>query len=101
MTGIDTEFIGSYASGITDVVNGILVPLIFTICIIVFLYGVARAYIIGGASDTARAEGHKLILWGLIGFVVMLSVWGLVNILMYTFGLTGGLPPPLPKIPTS
>ncbi len=99
--GINTTLIGTYAGGITNVINNVLVPLIFTICVIVFLYGVAKAYIFSGGSDTARAEGHRLIFWGVIGFAVMVSVWGLVNIAIAILG-TGGSPiaPPLPKIPT-
>ena len=78
------------------VINGILVPVLFAIAFIVFIYGVAKAYII---TPEKRAEGHKLILWGLIGFVVMLSVWGLVNAVSNTFGLAGGYAPPIPVSP--
>ena len=102
MSGINTELIGRYATGITSVINGVFVPLIFTLCILVFLFGVAKAYIISGTSDTERAKGHQLILWGIIGLVIMLSVWGLVNLGASILGFTGAeTAPPLPKIPTS
>ena len=102
MNGIDTTIIARYAGGITNVINSILVPLIFTLCVIVFLYGVAKAYIFSGGSETARSEGHRLIAWGIIGLAIMLSVWGLVNLALDITGLGGTpAPPPLPKIPTS
>lgn len=96
--GIDPATVNSYATGITDLINKVFVPLLFTLAFIVFLYGVAKAYIFSGGSETERAQGHKLILWGVIGFFVMLAVWGLVNVLISTFGLTGGTAPKPPTI---
>ena len=78
-------------------INSILVPVIFALAFIVFIYGVAKAYIFSGGNETERAKGHQLILWGIIGFVVMLSLWGLVNVVANTFGLTGYSAPALPS----
>jgi hypothetical protein len=96
MSGINTTIINSYATGITGVINNILVPLIITLCVIVFLWGVAKAYILSGGADAERKKGHQLILWGIIGFVVILSVWGLVNLALDIFGLTSGGTSPTP-----
>jgi hypothetical protein len=78
------------------IINSILVPVLFAVAFIVFLYGVAEAYIFSRGSDTARANGHKHVLWGIVGFAVMLSLWGLVNIVASTFGLAGVTAPPTP-----
>jgi len=78
------------------IINSILVPVLFAIAFIVFLYGIARAYIFSYGDPAKRAEGHKLLLWGLIAFAVMISVWGLVNVVANTFGLSGYYAPPLP-----
>lgn len=99
--GLDTTILESYTTGpdgIVDAINTYIVPLIFTIALIVFLFGVARKYVFSHGDPTKVAEGHKLIMWGIIGFVVMLSVWGLVNILQEIFGLTGGVKPDPPTI---
>ncbi|MGH7175211.1 MAG: hypothetical protein ACREGR_02545 [Minisyncoccia bacterium] len=85
------------ATTILNLINGVLVPLLFAIAFIVFLWGVARAYIFSGGDAEAVGNGHRLILWGIIGFVVMISLWGLVNVVASTFGLTGGAAPPLPQ----
>jgi hypothetical protein len=34
----------------------------------------------GQGSDTARSEGRKLMLWGILGIFVITSIWGLVAI---------------------
>ena len=87
-----------YSDLIIDTINNVFVPVLFAIAFIVFLYGVARAYVFSRGDETAVKKGHQLILWGLIGFAVMLSVWGLVNILDSTLDLSGDIPPDYPTI---
>lgn len=78
---------GIVSTQIIPLINNVFVPLLFAVAFIVFLYGVAMKYILSNGDETKVEEGHKLILWGLIGFFVMVSVWGMVNILVDTFGL--------------
>jgi hypothetical protein len=78
---------------ITGLINDVFVPLLMAIAFIVFLYGVASKYILSNGDPDKVSEGHKLILWGLIGFVVILSVWGLVYVVSNTLGLEGFDPP--------
>lgn len=89
--------VSSVAGTVLYIINGILVPVLFAVAFIVFLYGVARTYIFSVGDEEAVKTGHKLILWGLIGFVVMISLWGLVNVVANTFGLAGAFAPPLPQ----
>ena len=85
------------ASTILFIINSILVPLLFAISFIVFLFGIAKAYIFSAGGDPEMVKkGHKLILWGLIGFAVMISLWGLVNVVVNTFMVGGYAAPPLP-----
>lgn len=87
--------IGSF---IINTINNVLVPVIFSVAFIVFLWGAFEVFILGANSEDAKVKGKNLMLWGLIGFFVMVSVWGLVNILTSTAGLgntggpSGGLP---------
>lgn len=81
-------------------INSILVPVLFAISFVVFLWGIAKSYIIHGDTPAEVEKGHKLIMWGIIGFVVMVSIWGLVNVVADTFGLTGFYAPVLPSSPT-
>ena len=68
-------------SKIINIINTVLVPVLFAVAFIVFLYGAFKTFIIGANSEEVKEEGKNLMLWGLIGFFVMVSVWGLVNIL--------------------
>lgn len=87
----------SIASTILYTINFVLVPLLFAIAFIVFLYGVFKKYIWSHGDPNEVAEGHRLILWGVVGFVIMLSLWGLVNIVANTFGLAGASAPTPPS----
>lgn len=83
---------------IIETINGVLVPVLFAVAFIVFLWGAFKTFIIGANNDTAKEEGKGFMLYGLIGFFVMVSIWGLVNILVGTFdfgnnsGPSGGTP---------
>ena len=88
-----TQYISDLGQQAIDAINGVLVPVLFAIAFIVFLWGVADAYVISRGDPAKVKKGHVLILWGLIGFAVMLSIWGLVNIVNDTFGLSGDTAP--------
>ena len=85
-------------SFIINTINNVLVPVLFAIAFIVFLWGAFKTFIVGATSEEVKADGKNLMLWGLIGFFVMVSVWGLVNILTGTVSFgnnaapTGGTP---------
>ncbi len=84
--------IGGVAAKVLYIINTVLVPLLFAVAFIVFLYGIAKAYIFSAGDEEAIKNGHKIILWGLIAFAVMVSVWGLVNVVVNTFGLASFAP---------
>jgi hypothetical protein len=92
--GINLGVITPYSNGIINFINSILVPVLFAIAFIVFLWGVFKYFILGAADEKSRTDGKQFVLWGLIGFVVILSVWGIVTIVGQTLGLQlGGAAP--------
>lgn len=86
---------------ITWLISGInaLVPLVFAVAFIVFLFGVFQTFIAGAANEEKRAEGVKLVTYGIVGFFLMLSVWGLVSLLTNTFGTDKTAAPKYPTLP--
>ncbi len=90
--------ISDVGSFIINTINNVFVPVLFAIAFIVFIWGAFQTFILGATNDVAKEKGKDLMLWGLIGFFVMVSVWGLVNILTGTVsfgnnaGVTGGTP---------
>ncbi|MHB8709981.1 MAG: pilin [Minisyncoccota bacterium] len=88
--GIDARYLQGYAASIINIINSLVAPVLLAIAFIFFLFGVYRYFILGAASDTERATGRQFILWGIIGFVVIFSLWGIVAMVGNTFNLTAG-----------
>jgi hypothetical protein len=93
---INVAQVKGYSDSIIGIINNILVPVLMAVAFIVFLYGIFNYFILGGSSDAERAKGKQFALWGIIGFVIILSVWGLVAVVGSVFGLSlgGGSPTP-------
>lgn len=67
-----------------------LISLLFGIAFLVFLWGVFEM-VKGATSEEARTTGKKHILFGVIGMLVMLSAFALLQIGANTAGVT--IPP--------
>lgn len=65
---------------IVIVVDRGIIPLIYALTFIVFLIGMVRFFFMGGEEE--RQKGKQFMLWGIIGFVVLASVWGIVRLLL-------------------
>ncbi|MFZ1987508.1 MAG: hypothetical protein WAV21_00520 [Minisyncoccia bacterium] len=81
---------------ILELINNVAIPLIFAGAFLLIVFGVFRYFIAGGADEEKRKEGRTFILYGIIGLAVMFSVWGLVNVLVNTFGFDSIGRPALP-----
>lgn len=64
----------------------LIIPVIFGLALVYFLWGLAQ-FILNAGNETARESARSIMIWGIIALFVMVSVWGLVNLLTNTFGL--------------
>ena len=64
-----------------------IVALLLGIATVVFLFGVVT-YVIAGGDEKKTSAAKTYMLWGIIGLVVMVAVWGIANLLVDTLGLT-------------
>lgn len=62
-----------------------LVPILVSIGVIYFIWGVVR-YVIAD-DEEAKQKGRDRIIFGIIGLAVIVSIWGLVGILTETFNI--------------
>ena len=76
-----------YVNGFIGLLNTVVVPVIFALAFAAFVFGLVNAFFFGAGDETKRKEGRLFFLWGLIGMVVLFSVWGLVNLLLSTLGI--------------
>ena len=98
--GINIQYIKGYSDSVISVINGILVPMLIAVAFIVFLYGAYNYFILGADNEDKRKEGRTFALYGVIGFVIIFSLWGIVNIFMGTLNLSGRVAPAPPTIGT-
>ena len=64
-----------------------VVPVLIALGVVYFVWGVVT-YVIS-SDEEAKKTGRNRIIYGIIGLAVIVALWGLVNILTNTFGLTG------------
>jgi len=77
------------------IINNALIPFIFALAVIMFIWGVIKFFIINADEEAKREQGKQFMIWGIIALAVMVCVWGLVGILSNTFGINGSV---LPKV---
>ncbi len=99
-SGINATYIQGYEASIVGIVNTILVPLLVAVAFIVFLWGAFNYFILSADNDEKRKEGRTFILYGIIGFVIIFSVWGLVNLVTGTLNLGANNVPAFPTLGT-
>ncbi len=87
MTDLSSGKIGGVFRNVLTFINNILVPTIFALAFLVFIWGVFKTFIMGGHDEEKQSEGKSLMIYAIIGFVVMVSVWGIVNLVAGGFGL--------------
>ena len=65
------------------------------IATLVFLVGVIQ-YVIAGGDEKKTSAAKTYMLYGIIGLVVMVAAWGIVNLIVTTLGLQTTKIPDLP-----
>lgn len=102
MVALAQEFgqINTFIGRITVFINNTLVPLIFGIALLVFIWGMFRFFIWGGHTDEGKEQGKSLMIYAIVAFVLMVSIWGIVNLVAGGLGFTGQGVQNIPTAPT-
>lgn len=69
----------------------------FSVALLYFVYGIVQ-FIAKAGDDKAREEGKRNIFWGLVGMLIMISVFGIIRFILSNFGLSTDVYP-LNRIP--
>lgn len=75
----------------TCLINKSIIPFIFALAMVMFIWGVVQ-FVINSSEEAKKEKGRQFMIWGIIALTVMVSVWGLVNIVGGTFGLENVIP---------
>lgn len=75
-----------FLNRVNEIILNPLILLMFSLALVYFAYGVLK-FLSLEAGDKARDEARKAIMWGIVGMVVMFSVYGLIRFVLDTFGI--------------
>ena len=70
---------------VMDILSQVIILLV-AFAVVFFLYGILK-YITAGDDEDKRTKMKNVMIYGIIGLFVMISFWGIVNILINTFEL--------------
>ena len=82
---------GTQIYGILNIVQNILnvlIPIVITLGIVYFIYGVIKY--VTAKDEEARKEGRTVMIYGIIGLFVIVSIWGLIRFLGTATGVGQG-----------
>lgn len=61
-------------------------PIVVALALLYFFWGLAT-YILSASDEEKKKEGKNIMIWGILALFVMVSVWGIVNVIRDTFNL--------------
>lgn len=94
--------IGGFISTIMQFINNTLIPLVFALALLMFIWGMFQFFILGGSDEGKQEQGKQLMLYAIAGFVLMVSIWGIVNMLANGLGFSGNdTVQNIPNVPTN
>jgi uncharacterized membrane protein YidH (DUF202 family) len=77
---------GDLLQNLLKFTNTVLIPFILGIGFLVFVWGMFKFFIYGGADDEAKTSGKSLMVWATLGFVLIIIFWGVVNLISESTG---------------
>lgn len=75
-----------FVAKVNDIILFPFIALLIGVAFLIFLWGCAQ-YIFNADNESARSEGKQHILFGIIGLVVIVSAYAIIQIAVGTFGL--------------
>lgn len=81
----DTSWIDTFAEGALEAI-GAGIPVLVALALAIFIWG-GVVMIVSAGDDTSRKEGQTRMLWGLFALFVLVSVWGIVQLIQVFFGV--------------
>jgi hypothetical protein len=80
-------------------IGDVVIYLLISFAVIYIIWYTVLYFIKGEKGDESRKVAGTQIIWGIVGLAIILSIWGLVNILLGTFSVNNQLP--LNRVPSA
>lgn len=83
----NAQSVGALISNIKTAIVNPIIGIVFALAFLLFVWGVA-VFLMKADDSTAREQGKNHIIYGLIGMFIMVSVFGILNIITNTLGVS-------------
>ncbi len=93
ITFAQTRNIQSLFGNIIEVLGSVVIPFLWGIAFLMFVWNAVRYFVIEGHSEDGREKAKSLMIWGVTAFVFVSIFWGIINMLTQSSGLTGDSQP--------
>ncbi|MBX9765256.1 hypothetical protein K2X83_01300 [Patescibacteria group bacterium] len=81
---VSAQTLGQAISSFGDII-GLLTPIIVALALMAFFWGLAMYVLNFSGEDKDKKKGRDMMVYGILVLFVMVSVWGLVNLLQQQF----------------
>ncbi len=88
--GEATRTIKNIITDLSEIVS-LLVPLVFTLAILAFFWGLMK-YIFAQGSEDGQSDAKKIMIWAAIALFVMVSIFGIIRLFQRTLEIDQGGP---------
>ena len=80
--------VDSFVSNVNRLIINPIILLLFGLAVVYFLYGIFE-FISNQENEEKKTTGKNHMIWGIIGIVIMMGVFTILNIIMRTFNIEG------------
>jgi len=83
-----SETMDQFIGKVDKLIINPLIVLLFALATVFFFYGLLQ-FIFNQENEEKKTTGKSHMIWGIVGIVIMMSVFALLQIVMSTFGIEG------------
>lgn len=70
---------------IANLIN-LATPIVVALALLYFFWGLAQ-YILNAGNEEKKKQGRDIMIWGILALFIMVSVWGIINVVRETFDI--------------
>lgn len=74
-----------------------VIPLLGAVAFLMFVWGIAR-FIKSAGNEKEIKDSKNMLIWGIIGLFVLMTIWGIIFFLQKELGVRIGDKPFIPQI---
>jgi len=76
-----------FITGATSFIGNVVLPMLFAVALLFFVWNAFKFFILEADNKDAKDKARDMALYGIGAFVLLVSIWGVVNLLISGLGL--------------